>query len=156
MKLLLTILTVCLLATTVSAVELPDKPFGMMVGALSSGGVTYVAWAPEGDYTWTTVGAYGIKSEGGALFSRADFAVIRVFPLVIQKSVGIFYAGIGWGGWHYSQAGDDITVTAYKMEVGFQPLGMEFNLFAEGVPETEDGFIGLSLAFKLTKDKGRP
>lgn len=152
MKLLLTILTLCLLVTSVSAVDLPDKPFGMMVGALYSDGVTYVAWAPEGDYTWTTVGAYGIKSEGGALFSRADFAVFRLFPLVIQKSMGIFYAGIGWGGWHYSQAGNDITATAYKVEFGFQPLGMEINAFVEAVPETEDGFLGLSVAFKLTKD----
>ena len=152
MKRLLTILTLCLLATSISAAELPNKPVGAMVGALMTDGVTYTAWSFEGDLTWTTFGAYGLKTEGGLIYSEADFSVARFFPVILQKSVGIFYAGFGTGLWHYSQFGDDITATAYKMEFGFQPLGMEVNAFAEAVPETEDWFTGLQIAFKLTKD----
>jgi len=147
MKKILTILTLCLLASSVGATELPKQPIGVMVGALFSDGVTSVAWAGQYDLSYTTFGAFSLEGKLGALFNETDKKIVRGFPIMMHKSIGIFHIGLGAGGWHYLKEGNDVTAEAYRLELGFQPFSKELNLFAEACPGTQDYFTGVTVSF---------
>ncbi len=152
MKKILTIAIVltCMVLPHMSvAKDLPKQPFGVMVGALFADGVTSVAWAGQYDINYTTFGSFDVEGKLGALFNQTDRKIVRVFPVMMHKSVGIFHVGLGAGLWHYLNDGNDVSEEAYRLEVGLQPLGIELNAFGEACPDEKDYFTGASLAFKF-------